>query len=166
MRRTNWFSCYRRTGVKTRLDEPRGRTFGDGGGLEDDIVFLRVAGPYVGFWRAGADYPTGVEEEGGATPRYFSFVEVVNAKRGYLGLSHDVDDDPAVTTTVTDLVLRPTGSVAWINDRAGVRSVEALTSGDLRTLDSGTEIKADSLNLQGTTLSWTNGVEAKTATLR
>ena len=166
VRGSNWYSCYRRTGRKTRLDAPKGQTFGDGGGLEDDIVVLQVAGPYVGFSRFGADHPTGVEEEGGATPRYFSFVEVVNVKRGRLALSHDVDDDPNASPIVTDLVLRPTGSVAWIIDKAGQRSVVALTSSDLRTLDSGREINPDSLDLQGTTLSWTNGVEVNTATLR
>ena len=173
VRRTNWFACYRRTGLKTRLDEPRGRTFGDGGGVEDRLYLVRVAGPYVAFWQSGADYPTGVEEEGGGQPQYFSRVSVANAKRGYVGLSHDLEDeDPqppagaAPRSTVTDLVLRPTGSVAWVADDEGRRRVDALSSGDFRTLDSGTGIDPDSLELQGSTLSWTNGGQEKTATLR
>jgi hypothetical protein len=61
------------------------------------------------------------------------------------------------TASVTDLVLAPDGSFAWIGQSAGNREVHRLNAGDAAhtVLDSGAGIQTGSLALGGKTLYWT-----------
>ena len=76
-------------------------------------------------------------------------------------------EDTAEDRTVTDLELRPTGSVAWIN-RVGAgpaHEVQARDGAGARLLDSGPGIDPLSLALGGSTLYWTKAGVAASARL-
>jgi hypothetical protein len=73
--------------------------------------------------------------------------------------------------SVTSLVLRSDGSVAWIATSksvfasSGEIEVHSLAQGDFDLLDSGSGIAPKSLRLKGATLSWRDGGSVRTATL-
>jgi hypothetical protein len=90
-------------------------------------------------------------------------------------------DAPAVTgrlrpesySQVASLVLKPDGAVAWIgtgnsiiSHGAGATEVHAIARDRSRLLDSGSAIDSQSLRLRGSRLSWRNGGQTRTATLR
>ncbi len=78
---------------------------------------------------------------------------------------------PGRGRVVTDLVLKPNGSVAWIVDRLAFMGsphtidVVAVDSTGRRLLDSGLAVDPTSLTLTGSTLTWRKGGATKSATL-
>jgi hypothetical protein len=65
----------------------------------------------------------------------------------------------------TDVELKPNGSLAWIQQRAGAVTVIKVDASGRHELDSGTGIARDSLALSGSWLYWTNDGQPRVATL-
>ena len=106
----------------------------------------------------------------------YGFIRVVDLKSGTVRLDraalvqHGNDFDPHAGNNATSLVLAPTGSAAWILCRAMAdhppcEVVDEIALGPNTLLDEGAEIDHKSLTLHGSTLSWRNGGETKTAML-
>ena len=80
-------------------------------------------------------------------------------------------DTPGRPRTVGRLVLKANGSVAWIVDRAAFmgspRSIDVVAEDATgrRVLDSGVDIDAGSLTLNGSTLTWQKDGATQSGTL-
>jgi hypothetical protein len=168
------YACWLRTGRTTRIDDyPREPDFGDGGGTDEFIGHIVVAGAYVAYTDDVAIYPTGVEEEGGQETERQSSVEVLNVKRGGDPVAEDepYGEAPAsqylesTTFTVVRLVLRPTGAAAWSAKSSTDVVVNAMNSVGTRLLDEGAGIDARSLRLAGKRLGWTKSGVRRSGTL-
>jgi hypothetical protein len=79
-----------------------------------------------------------------------------------------VDPTPGVETawpqSASDLALKPNGAIAWTVSGSGPE-LWALDAAGLRQLDAGTALDLESLELDGSTLTWTNGGTTRSATL-
>ena len=80
--------------------------------------------------------------------------------------------EPEGVNGVYDLVLKPNGAIAWMVGRGGYfpgspyyHQLWALDAGGLRLLDTGADLALRSLELQDSTLTWTNAGSARTASL-
>ena len=130
---------------------------------ETSLDTFRLAGPFVAYLR-GDQY--------NAFPQHL--LEVRDLRDGsYIHLP--TLPSPSV---VHDVALRDTGSVAWTLVRLGVdsygqpdpnlvvaREVWALDTAGQRMLDSGPKVDVESLELDGSTLTWMNDGAVHTATL-
>ncbi len=164
---------YRRKGLTYACAYRRGRHFH----LGDDppegigavrIGIIRIAGRYVAF-----DTTAFNKNE----PDYG--LRVVDARTGRTKrdgaalYSGDEPHDPAVDGGVTDIELKPNGSVAWIVENPfaePARRWEVNTSDRSkdrdRILDTGADIAPVSLASSGSTLYWTNASQAWSATFK
>lgn len=161
---------YRRRQLTYVCAYSRGRHFHLGDDRPSEIAALRlglvrVAGRYVAF-----DTTTYNKNE----PAYE--LRVVDARTGRTKrdgpalYSGDDPHDPTADRGVTDIELKPNGSVAWVVQNPFVQPPrwEVDTSdrvGD-RILDTGADIGAGSLASSGSTLYWTNGGQARSATFK
>ena len=130
-------------------------------GQSTELTVPRLAAPYVAF--AVADCP-------GASCA--SDVLVRNLRSGRLVKSLTATTSsgvPGDSAHVTDLELKPNGSVAWMVRLSGfvTNTVEviAVDSGGRRMLDSGADVDAESLTLDVSTLSWQKAGATHSATL-
>jgi hypothetical protein len=119
-----------------------------------EISNSRLAGRYVAYTLV-VDSPTGVEQ---------SYVYVRNLKNGIrrrhrraveLASGFGLDEEPAY---VDSIVLRPTGSVAWISSAAAGGEVHRIDARGHRLLDTWEEhdIALRSLRLSRMTIRWTS----------
>jgi hypothetical protein len=168
-KRDKTVGCYRRTNRRTVLAEDPG-FIGSGVRAEQ----LRVAGPYVGYSLASFG-------RGGTG----SFIVVTNLRTGryvrsirgtpVTGMSSPIRE------TVTDLVIKSNGSIAWIWDTSKtVTFPELITTRTIQVrksdrssgrssstlLDSTLTVDTRSLAIRGSTISWRNAGQLRTATLR
>ena len=67
--------------------------------------------------------------------------------------------------SVTDVELKPNGSVAWIQHREGTTTVMKQDASGRHELDSGAGVARDSLALSGSWLYWTKDGQPRVATL-
>jgi hypothetical protein len=130
-------------------------------GESTELTLPRVAAPYVAF--AVADCP-------GAS--CYSTVLVRDLLGGRLVRNLDATMSggaPGDTQHVTDLELKPNGSLAWLVQLSGytTRKVEvvAVDASGRRLLESGPDVEPESLTLDGSTLSWRTGGVTHSATL-
>lgn len=99
-------------------------------------------------------------------PRCSVHVNVFSARRGRV-----VACFPSDNNGTTDIVLRPNGKVAWIerHDEEPPRPERHVHAGvsnrPIVTLDRGPEVVEGSLALADSTVYWTNGGQARSATL-
>ncbi len=127
-----------------------------------ELTLPRVAGPYAAF--AVADCP-------GAN--CYSTVAVRNLRNGRLVRNLDATKTPfgapGETVHVTDLELKPSGSLGWLVQLSSytTRTIEvvAVDASGRRMLDSGSDVDPESLTLDGSTLSWQKGGVTQSATL-
>jgi len=126
-----------------------------------ELTLPRVVAPYVAF--AVADCP-------GAS--CYSTVVVRDLRNGRLinDLAATMTGGaPGDTQHVTDLELKPNGSVAWLVQLSGyaTRTIEvvAVDASGRRLLESGPDVEPESLVLDGSTLSWRTGGVTHSATL-
>ena len=128
-----------------------------------EISNSRLAGRYVAYTLV-VNSPVGVEQ---------SYVYVRNLKNGIrrhhrraveLASGFGLDEEPAY---VDSIVLRPTGSVAWISDAAAGGEVHRIDGRGHRLLDSWEEhdISLRSLRLSRTTIRWTSDAVLRRAPL-
>jgi len=135
----------------------------------------RLAGRYVAYWDAD-----GTAESGGRT---YS-VAVHDLKRARVpyavaawGDRGSVYDDGIVPATITDIVLKPNRSVAWIACRTtrahetrcrrpARRQLWRVDRRQDRLLDRGRRIRPRSLRRRGSTISWRHGKARRTASLK
>ena len=131
----------------------------------DSVDMVSLAGPYAGF-AYGYSGPADTYED----------VRVVDLRSGqdlYLGgAGPDHSDEQGA---VSGLVMKPDGSVAWIgmgltwnpatqnNERVTI--VGKIDSGGYAELDRGDGIDTSSLRLDGSTLTWTDAGQTRTAML-
>jgi hypothetical protein len=105
-----------------------------------------------------------------------SAIYVVNLKTGQTVVKNqdaypvDIGPEDEVSTTVTGLVVRPTGSIAWLVNVTGTIDENAVfrrQGTKMTTLDRGKDVRKDSFAASGNgaTLYWTRGGTAKSATL-
>ena len=78
---------------------------------------------------------------------------------------------PEGVQEVNSIVVKPDGAVAWIatdTTLSGAKDIEARKSDHTRStyLDSGPEVRPESLRLHGSKLTWRDGSTTKSATLR
>ncbi|MFL5895381.1 MAG: calcium-binding protein [Thermoleophilaceae bacterium] len=158
-RETYTYGCL--LGVRGLMELGGMSEFGD----SDFVDLLQLAGPYAGF---------AYSYQGPASS--YTQVHVVDLRSGAVvhvgGAGPDNGDDNGA---VTDLVMKPNGSVAWIGAgltwNAATRQNERVTivgkidTGGYAELDRGDDIDAGSLRLDGSALSWTNAGRPRTATL-
>jgi hypothetical protein len=130
-------------------------------GESTELTLPRVSAPYVAF--AVADCP-------GAS--CYSTVLVRNLQDGRLVSDLDATMSggaPGDTQHVTDLELKPNGSLAWMVQLSGyaTRTIEvvAVDASGRRLLESGPDVEPESLTLDGSTLSWRTGGVTHSATL-
>ena len=153
-----WYACLYRTGRRIHLGD-----VGPAGQFSDRISPVRLAGRHVAF---ASEYTASTGDALGAV------IAVRDLRTGAFIRRFQSPGDPN-TYDVTDLELRPTGSVAWAARLVG--GVPARTSHEVRTFDrtaphsrivtSGADIAARSLALSGATLYWTEGGVARATTL-
>lgn len=125
------------------------------------VSLFRLAGPYVAFESESCGLVAG---EGS--------VKLVDLRTGQTKFSKTAT--PILSTTeepdygVRSLVLKPSGSLAWIGrfqDTSDPPGTTYYVQTKTATLDSGATIAGDSLALAGSTLYWLKGGTALTATL-
>lgn len=134
----------------------RGRPhFLAGRNYDETIRVLRISGKYVGYSAVADNDPDTAS------------VRVIDVRRGTL---ERLDRRGG---TVTDLELRPSGSVAWISRLPDGRPAvplryEVYSGGDGETelIDEGTDVDPRSLVLRQRTLYWTRGGVRRSVTLR
>ena len=151
-----FYVCVRSNGRRFRADDRQ----------TDDVTMLKTSLATAGSYAAYAyTYYRNEDVEG-------LRVVVLNLKTGKK-LIHVEQPDAFSATSVSALVLRSTGTVAWIFEEKPIsssegtrkREIHTAKTGEIRTLDSGLDIDVRSLRLQGRTLSWTKAGVPKTATL-
>ncbi|MFL5868333.1 MAG: hypothetical protein ACJ766_14635 [Thermoleophilaceae bacterium] len=118
---------------------------------DSDLRLFRLAGPYVGYVQDFCPMGCGWN------------VYVVDLRNGKK-LTINIGSEGYKGGPATDLVLAPSGSVAWILD-ATPNQVEAQDLSGRRVLDSGEGIALKSLELHGSTLTWVNSGVVRSATL-
>ncbi len=130
----------------------------DEAGLGQALDHFRLAGPYVA-------YGCGGNRRDGcwATVSVMDLRDGTVHGRKTLPLSQAGSFEAG--TGPSDVELKDNGSVAWIAGFGGQREVAVLDTAGERVLDSGSEIRADSLTLDGSTLTWRNGEETRSAVL-
>ena len=105
-----------------------------------------------------------------------SAIYVVNLKTGKTVVKNqdaypvDVSPEDDISTTVTGLVVRPNGSIAWLVNVTGTIDENAVfrrQGTKVSVLDRGKDLRKDSFAASGngTTVYWTRGGAAKSATL-
>lgn len=152
-----YYICVRSNGRRFRVDNRQDP--------DEDFAFKKLfvaSGRYVAF--ALSDYAN--EDAAGLTIAALNFT---TGKR--TEYRQDIDDfsRPAVPS----LVLRPTGTAAWVLTTTPISTSEGVAKREVRRtapngdalLDSGAGIAPESLRLSGKTLSWTNAGVPRTATL-
>jgi len=161
-KRTGVYACSSRFGRKFRL-------------VEED--FQQDYGPFrltPGFAAYGSEFDCA------ACENQFATVNVMNLRTGRhrfrASASSVPEADDRRTEDVTDLVLKRNGATAWIVVVGGstlegqpirLRQVHARDGAGARVLDSGPDaIQPQSLELSGSTVSWTGEGGGRTATLR
>ena len=131
-------------------------------GESTELTLPRVAGPYAAF--AVADCP-------GAN--CYSTVVVRNLRNGRLVKNLDATKTsfgaPGESVYVTDLELKPNGSLGWLAQLSSYTTntieVVAVDTSGRRLLDSGSDVDPESLALDGSTLSWLKAGVTQSATL-
>jgi len=151
-----FYVCVRSNGRRFRADDRQ----------TDDVTMLKTSLATAGSYAAYAyTYYRNEDVEG-------LRVVVLNLKTGKQ-LIHVEQPDEFSTNSVPALVLRSTGTAAWIFEEKPIsgsegtrkREIHTARTGEIRTLDSGLDIDVRSLRLQSRTLYWTKAGVAKTATL-
>jgi hypothetical protein len=144
-------------------------------GAEDDVALVRLAGPYV----ATADE---FVSDGGIDAATVAVMDLRRRQRAsplaegspirFRGQARVVHRAPATVADrqhdhVRALVLRRTGSVAWIAQDlvTGAFEVHAVGGHSKRLLDQGPAIDPASLSLRGLRVTWRNGATLRAATL-
>jgi hypothetical protein len=154
---TRYYGCHYRTDSRRRLG-----TVGPAGEFSDSVKPIRLAGPFVGY---------AIHYQGPAGGTY-AVVRVMDLRTGRLRFDDQASDakDFDAQGKVTDLELKPNGSVAWITrtgfESSSPREVRRNDSTGKRTLDTGSDIAAYSLALSDSRLYWSKGGNALSATLR
>jgi hypothetical protein len=124
----------------------------------DSGYALRLAGRFAAFVYTQINPCSKYDMCPTGTPGATTDVEIVDLRSGHGPASSDQD-------VVGALKLSSLGIAAWTNTAGdGVVSVRTLGPNGEQTLDSG-PIDAKSLALHGTTLTWTNAGQTKSATL-
>ncbi len=126
--------------------------------LGSDVQQVRLAGYRVAVATGGGSFVT---------------ISVFYLRNGHARDSSDIENVPNHDQpTTTDLVLKSDGAVAWIvtnvdgNLTPPGAVVGRLDSRGEATLATGNDIRAHSLRLQGSTLSWDQAGTTQTSTLR
>ncbi len=158
-------ACRRSTGASMRLAETW-----DWIGEHNAVPEVRVAGGYAAIYQEGHDH---------YSTRFRTLWVFDVERRRRVHFDWIVFDPPfgeAIQGGMPALVLAPTGAVAYVvrresdrdhNGRVVARvAVRAMDAGGRRLLDKGEGIDPASLRLDGATVSWTNGGEPRSATLR
>ncbi|HEY1360384.1 MAG TPA: hypothetical protein VGF21_18930 [Thermoleophilaceae bacterium] len=138
-----------------------GKRFELGRNWDDELVETpRLTAPYVAWASVGCGNVTCQSAVEVADLRVGKVVKNLPATTGGL---------PGNSNRVTDMVLKPNGSLAWIVDIGSSvgsdRQVVAVDSAGRRLLDSGGNIDPESLTLSGSTLSWTESGASRSASL-
>jgi hypothetical protein len=137
-------ACALRTGRRVVLGE----------GADIDYLY-EVSIVRFAKWRVAATWRS--------SSRYFSSagLDVVDLRSGE---KHTITS-MAWEGSVTDVELKPNGSVAWIQSREGTATVTKLDASGRHELDAGPAIGLDSLALSGSRLYWMNDDQPRTALL-
>jgi hypothetical protein len=152
------FGCLRKKGVNVPLGVDQ---------QDQEVVKPTVAGRYAAF---GHTFCFGVEDACGVTLKIY---DLQTGKR-VRALDAFVDAGE-VDEYLSVLKLSPTGAAVWLAGAYAVypeeeadpaRQLRAVDADGVRLLDSGAGIAAKSIVLRGPTVSWRNGAETRTATLR
>jgi hypothetical protein len=136
-------------------------------GLGQLLSHFRLAGPYAAYGCQGNT--TDVEVDGARIAGCVSALYVTDLRDGSRR-EVKVSGGQFRGGGVEDLELKENGSVAWIESafERGSRTVEqvgALDTTGQRVLDRGFRIERNSLTLTGSTLSWINAGQARSAVL-
>jgi hypothetical protein len=131
-----------------------------------------LAGRYVAYREVSEDPVAGTHYD----------VFVVNLRTGRARRTHPAfttptADDGTVNSTITDIVLKRNGSVAWISCptrdgneefcfRNGPFQVWRLDRRYAKKLDSSAEVRRRSLRREGSRISWQHGAASRSASLR
>jgi hypothetical protein len=119
---------------------------------DSDLRLFRLAGPYIAY---AQDYcPMGCGWN-------VQVVDLRTRKKRVI----IVGSEGGPGGRATDLVLAPSGALAWIVD-GSPNQVAAQDASGRRVLDSGETIALTSLRLRGSTLTWMNGGTVRSGTLR
>lgn len=157
------FACHRRTGRRTGV----GTVYFDSGSSSgaSGVTILRLAGHFVGAASVLQD-----------CCGRFAGVEIRNVRTGRRVYSFPAGGGSRASTDadVTDLVLRPNGSAAWMEGFGGPAEhqpptrfvVRKADTREAAILDRGTGIAGDSLTLRGRTVAWEHDGQRRTAELR
>ena len=125
---------------------------------------LRIAGRFVAFDSGGYDKNEPLI--------YLSVIDALSGKRVQAGEALAGGEEPPdgrADKGITDIELRPNGSVAWIvqNPFRSPPLYEVNIIGkDVRNADLGDDIEPRSLALSGSTLYWTRGGVPRSTALR
>jgi hypothetical protein len=118
---------------------------------DSDLRLFRLAGPYVAYALDGCPMGCGWS---------VNAVDLRNGKKQWVNIgSEGFAGGPA-----SDLVLAPSGSIAWIVAGSS-NEVAVRDASGRRVLDSGEAIALSSLELQGSTLTWVNSGAVRSVTL-
>jgi hypothetical protein len=131
-----------------------------------------LAGRYVAYRE--------VSEDSVAGTHYDVFVRNLRtgrASRVHPAFTDQTEDDGTINSTITDIVLKRNGSVAWISCptrdpnaefcfRNGPFQVWRLDRRGAKKLDSSAKVRRDSLRREGSRISWRHGGATRHATLR
>jgi hypothetical protein len=170
LRRNNFGELYTHAYV-CLFDSPSKRVdLGEDYAPDDYREKFRLAGSFVAFFRTECPMCMWPQR----------WIEVRDARDGSLVSEPDVQ----FWTRLTDLALKRSGSVAWTLERLALgpdgypigyqtpaplvietREVWAVDSHGQRLLDSGPDVVTNSLELNESTLTWTNGSNTRSATL-
>ena len=151
-----FYVCVRANGRRFRADDRRAT----------DVTMLKATLTSAGSFAAYAYTYYRNEDVAGLR------VVVLNLKTGKQRI-HLENPDEFSLPRVPSLVLRSTGGAAWIFEQKPIstsegqrkREVHTARTGSIRTLDTGLDIDAASLRLEGSTVSWIKAGMRKTAPL-
>ena len=156
---TRYYGCRYRTDRFFRL-----AIVGEPGVFEDSVSHARLAGPF-------ASVATQYEDPAGENVH--ASVKVVDLRDGRKPVRYSALPDQT-NVFVTDLVLAPSATVAWIERRTtfpepgktqNAYEVHWANAAGQHLLDSGPDVQPGSLARAGSTLYWTRGAQPRSAQL-